>query len=131
MDILLYVDELRQDNSVGSTTDPEKIRYNLNLIDPTEFNKFNQRLNNDGESSTIGTAGRYIFILTASKKNNSWELIFSDCSNEENSAATVCQNLTTEMKNVFMSQFRKLRPVYDQNRFAVKLVAGSPPPVKS
>jgi hypothetical protein len=126
--IILYVDALNEDESIGYTESPDTISYNLKKI-KDHVDSLTDLIAEYNEGTLINSFGRYIFSAMITLEKPEYFMGFFDCKKNIEIAKLIAkgEGNPQDIIKMFMSRFEELGKVYDKNYFLVKLVVGKPP----
>lgn len=118
------VDDLRKDKLGGMTYSVIKVIHNLKLIGLNYHDNFMEELKSEPQEAMIQICalGRYMTIIQMSKDKKKAEMIFMDTRNDYNMALDITNmikadppELKVKYTNIFMEEFVKMSPYYDNN----------------
>jgi hypothetical protein len=126
--VILYVDSLNEDESIGYTESPGIISYNLTQI-KDHVDSLTDLIAEFNEGTLINHFGRYIFSAMITLEKPEYFMGFFDCRKNIEIAKLIAkgEDNPQDIINMFMSRFEELNKVYDKNYSLVKLIVGKPP----
>jgi hypothetical protein len=126
--IILYVDHLINNEDIGTVTIPSTIAYNNRIISAELVDEFTEVLDKHNEASHIISVGRYICSASISFENKYYGMFFIDLKNDPIDAIRIAARFDEKQtRDLFMTQFYRLKDTYKQNYNQFKLIKGTPP----
>ncbi len=128
--IILYVDELNNDATLGGTSNPDTIKYNNNLLLAEEDkNDFTNRIIIDNSGAHVSAAGRYLCLTSVSIDTKKYSMIFFDLKENEAKAEMLCSKIDSQLqRDSIMQMFKHMRGNYYKKHYnEYKLSIGLPP----
>lgn len=98
--VVLFVDDLAANNTLGITTDPEKFDYNIQQLDLQLNMDFGMRMQLIKDKMvSIQPLGRYILIFEVDKEKGSKNIIFFD-----HQPGVPLENISKSISNQFSEE---------------------------